>query len=399
MSKEILINQLFAGRYLEEGENIGHEVINLFKDDEGNNNLFVTPSGNVKDHDIESIIFVRNIAARTTVEIVGVAKGLRRISKEEIDDVKYAGVSLNQIFSSNTYRGGIDVFSNHVTFRADVFLLPKQRIMLTIDEGFVSDETVIYLESDRKVIIPQGMREYYSDSLDALAYSQLRGLIARKDFFDEENTTKELIPDGAVYNQSPSFLEVIRKEDDENIFSNLIGYFFEYSHLSFLKFASDPHLLNIPDMRASFDLIREKKVGKKQDRIDLWIESETDIIVIENKIKSGINGVASEDYSQLNSYYEFAEDEAKKCGKKAHYYIFAPDYSRFDLTQFGLENVYRIIKYSELYDFFIRETSVYIADRAFPDFVRGLKRHTLTLPELQFDTMRSRLLRRIYQLQ
>ena len=31
--KEILINQLFAGRYLDEGENIGHEVINLFKDD------------------------------------------------------------------------------------------------------------------------------------------------------------------------------------------------------------------------------------------------------------------------------------------------------------------------------------------------------------------------------
>ena len=36
MSKEILINQLFAGEYLNEGENIGHEVINLFRDDDGN---------------------------------------------------------------------------------------------------------------------------------------------------------------------------------------------------------------------------------------------------------------------------------------------------------------------------------------------------------------------------
>ncbi len=27
---EILINQLFAGAYLHEGTNIGHEVINLF---------------------------------------------------------------------------------------------------------------------------------------------------------------------------------------------------------------------------------------------------------------------------------------------------------------------------------------------------------------------------------
>lgn len=30
---EILINQLFAGAYLQEGTNIGHEVINLFRDD------------------------------------------------------------------------------------------------------------------------------------------------------------------------------------------------------------------------------------------------------------------------------------------------------------------------------------------------------------------------------
>ena len=31
---DILVNQVFSGSYLEEGANIGHEVINLFKDDE-----------------------------------------------------------------------------------------------------------------------------------------------------------------------------------------------------------------------------------------------------------------------------------------------------------------------------------------------------------------------------
>lgn len=39
MSKKILINQLFAGNYLDEGKNIDHEVINLFEDDKGNHNL------------------------------------------------------------------------------------------------------------------------------------------------------------------------------------------------------------------------------------------------------------------------------------------------------------------------------------------------------------------------
>lgn len=39
MSKKILINQLFAGNYLEEGKNIDQEVINLFEDDKENHNL------------------------------------------------------------------------------------------------------------------------------------------------------------------------------------------------------------------------------------------------------------------------------------------------------------------------------------------------------------------------
>ena len=44
---EILINQLFAGSYLQEGTNIGHEIINIFRDDNDENYLFITPYGNV----------------------------------------------------------------------------------------------------------------------------------------------------------------------------------------------------------------------------------------------------------------------------------------------------------------------------------------------------------------
>lgn len=45
---EILINQIFAGSYLQEGSNIGHEIINLFCDDQERNYLFIPPSGIVK---------------------------------------------------------------------------------------------------------------------------------------------------------------------------------------------------------------------------------------------------------------------------------------------------------------------------------------------------------------
>lgn len=418
MAEELLINQLFAGRYLDEGENIGHEVINLFKDDEGNNNLFITPSGQVKDHEVKNILFVRNISSRTTVEVICLAKVVSTIDDEEIKKIRYAGFSLEQIFSSNTYHGDIDTVTQHVTFRSKQISIPLNRIFITLDENFKfdGDATVIYLKSERKVIIPQGMREYYSEKNDAKAYQQLTNdLIGNKSIWNETNTTNVLIPDGVAHNQPPSFLEVIRKEDDENIFSNLLSYFFEYSYSSFQKFAKD--ILEIDDMGASFELVREKAVEKVEDnpsdnpkrrgkeRIDIWIESDDDIIVIENKIKSGINSIVNEEHgkqsSQLNSYYAYASEIAEKSQKKVHFYILAPDYAKFDLNHFGddIRDNFKIINYSEVYNFFVKESATYIADRAFPDFVRGLKRHTLSLSELQFDTMRTRLLRRINQLQ
>ena len=81
---EILINQLFAGSYLSEGENIGHEIINLFQDDDGNNYLFITKNGIVKNHDVESVVFVQNIKARETMEVIMKAVGLTPVNKDEI---------------------------------------------------------------------------------------------------------------------------------------------------------------------------------------------------------------------------------------------------------------------------------------------------------------------------
>ena len=394
MGKKILINQLFSGRYLEEGENIGHEAINLFKDDNGNNNLFVTKSGSVMGHDVEYIIFVRHVSSKQTVEVIGLADGLRSITKEEMNQIRYAGVSLDQIFSSNIYKGKTDDFSDHVTFRADNLRFPVNRIFITIDRDFCSTEKTVLLDTNLKAIAPESMRVYFSDEDNPAAYKALMELITNNDYWESVSVAEKLVPDGVVLDKHPSFLEVIRKENDENIFSNLLAYFFEYSHLSFQKFAAEESLLDIPNMSVFFTVLRESK-----NRVDLWIESDDDIIVIENKIKSGINGITRSDYSQLNKYYESAEKEAEQSGKQTHYYIFAPDYASFDLSQFKLDGVYKVIHYSDIFNFFIKESATYIADRAFPDFVRGLKRHTLTMPELQFETMRSRLLKKIHQLQ
>lgn len=388
MAKEILINQLFAGKYLNKGENIGHEVINLFKDDEGYHNLFITPYGTVRSSNLEYILFVRNVSDKRIVEVVGVAKGIEPISIEETQKVRYGGVSLDEIFCGNTtLNDEDDTFTNHITLRARQFLVPTKPIFITLDD-LRGDDVYIRLRSERKVVISQSMKGYYSAESDRKAYRQLKMLIEDESYWKEDDKGK-ILPDGPIQNITPSFLEVIRKEDDENIISNLLAYFFEYSNSAFQRFAED--VLGIKDMAIPFDIKRET-----EERIDICISSDTDIIVIENKIRSGINGVDKKsEGSQLKKYYSSISAKAKKEAKKPHFFIFAPDYSKIDLTKYENGEAYSIIRYSEIYRFFISETETFISDRIFPDFLRGLKRHTLSFPELQFETMKSRLLRRI----
>lgn len=56
----ILLNILFTGRYISDSSNIGHEMINLIKDDEGDNYIYVTPLGKVANADeIEAVLMAR----------------------------------------------------------------------------------------------------------------------------------------------------------------------------------------------------------------------------------------------------------------------------------------------------------------------------------------------------
>ena len=159
-SPEILINKLFAGAYLDEGENIGHEVINLFRADDGQNYLYITPSGAVDldTHPISDVIFVRNLEGKTTVEVIARATGLTPVDASSAGEITYAGVQLSRIFRDNIYHGGgEDLATTVASFRASEVCTPRPdtRLILTIDAGFTTDDptaTVFYLNSVSKAI-------------------------------------------------------------------------------------------------------------------------------------------------------------------------------------------------------------------------------------------------------
>ena len=80
-NKEILINKMYVGRYL--NDNIGHEVINLIKSDNGQNYIYVNPYGSMdKKHNnkIDTILLVRNSNIKDTFEILAQAYDLEQIN-------------------------------------------------------------------------------------------------------------------------------------------------------------------------------------------------------------------------------------------------------------------------------------------------------------------------------
>lgn len=395
---EILINQLFAGAYLQEGTNIGHEVINLFRDDNDENYLFVTPSGIVNGHEVDKILFVQNIKARETMEVVMKAEGISQTSISEIENVYYAGVNIVDIFSKNIYHGSVESAQIDImaTYRAKSVRFPRKgkRIIITVDSSYVADDedvTVILIDPNKSKIVGQGMRTYLSEESYPVVYHKIEELLENDALWEECNSTQKMISDESYVRTNLSFLEIIRKENDELIISNLLAYYFNYNHRMFTKFAED--VLKIKGFGTSFEILRES-----MKNIDLWIRDKNTILVIENKIKSGLNGKTDDGKNQLNKYFEYTEKNRKENGiDNAYYYLFVPNYNDISTDDTFIKEKFKVIYYSEIYEFFRKNAAEYLNDKYFPDFLSGLKNQTMTFSELRFSIMRSRFLEKINQ--
>ena len=219
---EILINQLFAGAYLQEGTNIGHEVINLFRDDNDENYLYITPMGNVKGHNVDKVLFVQNIAGRETMEVVMKAEGLSNTSADDVQKIFYAGVNITDIFNKNLYHGEAETSKTNsmATYCAKDVRFPKKgkRIIITVDSSYeVEDEkntVVIRLDCNKKKIVGQSMRTYLSEELYPSIHAKIEELLANTSLWEESNNTQKMISDGSYTRTNISFLEIIRNSSN-----------------------------------------------------------------------------------------------------------------------------------------------------------------------------------------
>ncbi|WP_216567765.1 PD-(D/E)XK nuclease family protein [Mycoplasma zalophidermidis] len=379
---------MYVGDFLHEDGNIGHEIINLCKADDGNNYIYLGSRGylNKNRTKYESTILLVRPAGKHLYKVLAKALGLHILSgviKEHYSDeverykvqkelnIKYGEVSLSDIFSDNKYKNFAEGNpGTYATYKADEVYLPNQDIFIT-DKEELKKDNIYYIRTD-KGFSKQSLRQYFEKEIKLESYKDLNGLISNKELWHSENKTlkiSDLNEEIKKNNDKNSFLKIIKKENDELVFSNLISHFLNINQDLFKSFVEK--VLEIRS-EGNFVLWREFK------NIDILIKDKMNLIIIENKIKSDINSKDKKSEvatSQLSKYYENTQSDNRFDGLNKHYYIFVPNYNPIDKSKLKFGDKYKIVYYDKILKFFEDNLNVYSKYDYFNEFKLGLEKH------------------------
>ncbi len=431
---EIVLNRMFNGGYLD--DNIGHEIINMFQDDHGANYIYILPwGGYAPSHHgkIGWVVLTRLVPKREALEVLALAKELQDVydpdeghgpgqwenQKKFLEDnkVTYGNAKLVDILGDGSETAGLKQ-AVWISMRAGSVLRPNRPVYIV----FGSNDTIedkdtdapkhysICLENTKRA--RQSQKQYLKP--DDTDYLKLK-----KELVDNESlweNAKSTSPIGAIDPskiEEDSFFDICGIADRELAFSDALAYFFrKYPSLAtgFLQ-----EKLQIK-LSADFDCLRE------WENIDLLLEDEHQIVVIENKIMSSINGIKMTEEeelsgSQLDKYWKIAEKRAKgeylededlqklflaTYPKKLSCLILTPNYNKitpknYNTPDFDCEKHYQVITYKDLYDYLIYD---YLKDkvpndRYFVEFIKGMKAHTDEHHNDPFKKMENQFKRRI----
>ena len=131
------------------------------------------------------------------------------------------------------------------------------------------------------------------------------------------------------------------------------------------------------------------------------IEGESHVLVIENKIKSKINGERHDVYSektqsQLEEYYKVATKEF--ADKDVKFFIFSPDYNDINLEKYASGEHYKPINYSAIYEFYKKRAGEMLHMEYFKEFLDALQIHSKKTDVSNFDVMKEMFISRIKQI-
>lgn len=247
---EILLILMFAGEWLD--KNIGHEIINMFRADDGDNYIYVNPYGTFqKSHSgkIKKILLGRYLKGRKMVKIIAKADDLeelvdvssptRESQLKSCENITYGGESIADIFKQLN-----DPTKVFVSFKAKNYRKANKDIYISYDSNCSEEDDenqqntnqyIIHIGNKKtkdgeKPIYPprdslKGYYVQYGDTHDAFELLNKKLFEGEADLWEEENTSSRIEPDKVQEDINYNFLILIRKEDDELSFSNLIAHY------------------------------------------------------------------------------------------------------------------------------------------------------------------------------
>jgi hypothetical protein len=392
MKDLILLNNLFNGEYIK--EKVGGEIINIYQSDNGKYYIYVNPYGNVNkkwDNRIKHILFIRSVG-NGVVKVIGKAEikeqicleGVFKKDDKKIDtkqkkyidanDIKYGGAKICNLGSWSRY---YITFESEGIYNAktDIYLSPNEIHHYPINSTFV-------LENIGK-INNQSQKLYIESS--NINYEVLEEILQNPNFWKKDKVGKVDLSENKA--NTESFLSIIKKENDELVNSNLLAYFLENDRTFWSDFVEKVLEISNDNIINGNPKITRESVGN----IDLLIEVGGCAIIIENKIKSGINGQKNNGYSQLEKYVKIAGEYFKNSNRTLYFYVLRPDYNNEDYTVFNEGNRYSEIKYSKILEIIEnRNAGLY-----FEEFKRVVKKHSAEYDNELFELMNDRFIEQI----
>lgn len=399
---KILISKMYSGEFIE--KELGHECINFVKADNGRHYVFVNSHGVVAvehyEHTVSAILLVKridkytvSILAKVTPKVLDedMLEFLRckdreqqktKIKKYIADNgIAYAGVSLNDMFDDKD----AECSFSPISYEAEQMYLPKNELYLTKDKTHKDKENYIYF-SEGTIESISSHWFYCEKDETADAFSAITK------YLNDEKLWEKFTPPALEVEDTPYFISILRKEYDEICYSNMFKHFFCIDRNVFKEFAKE--ILKI-DISTDYTVEREKY------NMDLLIQDNRNIIVIENKINSGVNGrnpdpgnkqnETTQFESQFEKYQEKAEEIAKEKGlnkENTHLFIFFPDHNKSDWSEFTSKK-WEQIKYSQIHKFYEENK---IDCKYFEEFLYALKLHKGESSDFKSEIMHIRLM-------
>ena len=430
----ILINIMYSGSYLK--YNLGHEVINLIATDNGKHYIYVNPIGKIgkdaiKKYNIEYILLGQLIDAQT-VKVIAKASGIEMLcstkkalnnsnaNEGKIGDSEYKDHT--EEMRSATYGGisVVDFFPNEkqllATYSAKQVVEASKELFLRYEKDRSNEkykgedpagESVIFLPDTKH---PGGKEKYQFsrqnpymyfpqiNGKDETDYDKIDKIIKNEEYWKKESVGK-FDYDKRTY-ELP--IEIMKKEDWELAYSNMISYYLRDNKSTAENFIAFLHSKNQeipnPQKNSHIEILREYK------NIDILIRYDKTAIIIENKIKADVSSYdekdEKKDISQLEKYIRVMKEGVDKEYEK-HFFLLQPDYRKINPDKYlsnGNKGKYKILKYSELLDFFnecISDDKKNEEALNFNFFKESLKLHTEKIDNRNFNTMMRRLGKRI----